>query len=400
VLDQKAVQERAPLSRLATHIRVALLVAGAVMGGCAHTAVKKTSPTLEMDPIVFAAGKSGDVTVHDPAEPFEQAAIEYRANRYAEALLLFERVISEAPGTQHARSSLYNAALCLEQLDRRPEAVTKLRTLADDFPDSTEAIDALYRLGTNLALIKDWPASQAVHERILKRTDLTLSDRVEAYARLGEARFERGQLDEAERTLRQLRELYRQHEEEERLDTDYFLAMGVFYLAEITHAQYKLLPVRLPQKRLEGDLEAKARMLLLAQQRYLDAIRVKHAEWATAAGFRIGSLYREFYDDLVGAPVPEALKGEAREIYQAQVRKKVRNLLIKAVAFHEKNLLMAERTGEKNDWVKRSNAQLDELRQLLDPGLAPQEADTEPAPVEPPRPIAPVRELGGDRPTL
>ena len=372
----------------------------ALSAACAHTSVKQPSPALEMDPIVFSAGKNGDVTVRDPAEPFDEAAIEYRASRYAEALALFERVIVENPGTQHARSSLYNAALCLEQLDRRPEAATKLRTLADDFPTSNEALDALYRLGTNLATLKDWPASEAVHERILKRPGLTLSDRVEAYARLGEARFERGQLDGAERTLRQLRELYRQHEQEERLDTDYFLAMGVFYLAEITHAQYKLLPVRLPQRRLEDDLEAKARMLLLAQQRYLDAIRVKHSEWATAAGFRIGSLYREFYDDLVGAPVPEALKGEAREIYQAQVRKKVRNLLVKAVSFHEKNLLMAERTGEKNDWVKRSTAQLDELRQLLDPALAPQAPDTEPSPAEPPRPIAPPRDPTGDRPTL
>jgi tetratricopeptide (TPR) repeat protein len=364
--------------------------------GCAHA---RPETGLHMDPIVFVAGKDGTVSVHDPAEPFAAASAAYQENRYADALALFDRVVAEHPGTQHARSALYNAGLCLEQLDRRVEATARFRKLADDYADSPEALDALFRLGANLVLLKDWVVSEEVHARILKRAGLTLSDQVEAYARLGEARFERGRYEDAERTLRQLRELYRQHEQEERLDTDYFLAMGTFYLAEVAHAQYRLLPVRLPQKRLEDDLEAKARMLLLAQARYVDAMRVRHAEWATAAGFRIGSLYREFYDDLVGAPIPEQLQGEAREVYQDEVKKKVRTLLEKAVAFHEKNVLMAERTGEKNDWVRRSNAQLEELRRLLEPGTATP-TSVEAPPPEPPHPLPPPRDLGGGRTTL
>jgi tetratricopeptide (TPR) repeat protein len=377
-------------------MRVSPIVALAVaLGGCAHTQRKPTAETtVHMDPVVFVAGKGGEVDIHDPAALFEAGSRAYQQNQYEDALGYFDRVISEHPSTQHARSSLYNAGLCLEQLDRRLDAVARFKKLAEDYPESTEALDALYRLGSNLVALKDWAASDELHQRILKMKNLTLSDQVEAYARLGEARFERGRYEEAERTLRQLRELYRQHEQEERLDTDYFLAMGVFYLAEIPHAQYKLLPVRLPQKQLESDLEAKARLLLLAQQRYVDTIRVKHPEWATAAGFRIGSLYREFYDDLVGAPIPPQLQGEAREVYQDQVKKKVRALLFKAVAFHEKNVLMAERTGEKNDWVKRSNAQLEDLRKLLEPGITTTQAPDTPAP-EPPRPIAPTREPGG-----
>jgi tetratricopeptide (TPR) repeat protein len=306
---------------------VRFLLVTVLIAGCAHTRGKPSATTVQMDPIVFAAGKDGQATLIDPGEPFEAASLAYQQNRYEQALALFDRVAAEHPSTQHARSSLYNAGLCLEQLDRRAEATTRFRKLADDYPDSSEALDALFRLGSNLVKLRDWPGSEAVHARIVKRAALTLSDQVEAYARLGEARFERGQYEEAEHALRQLRELYRAHAEEERLDTDYFLAMGTFYLAEIPHAQYKLLPVRLPQKQLESDLEAKARLLLLAQQRYVETIRVKHVEWATAAGFRIGSLYREFYDDLVGAPIPPNLTGEAREVYQDQVMKKVKTLL-------------------------------------------------------------------------
>jgi len=375
------------------------------LAGCAHAPARPGVTNVQMDPIVFTAGKGGTVEVKDPADPFERAAEAYKADRYADALALFDQVAAEHPGTQHARSSLYNAGLSLEQLDRKPEAVQRFRRLADEYPESPEALDALFRLGSTLVQLRQWPASAEAHQRILKRTGLTLSDQVEAHARLGEAQFHQGAFEEAERTLRRLRELYRQHEAEERLDTDYFLAMGNFFFAEVSHAQYTLLPVRLPQKQLEDDLEAKARMLLLSQQRYVDAMRVKHVEWATAAGFRIGSLYREFYDDMVGAPVPEVLKGEAREVYQEEVRKKVRNLLVKAVSFHEKNVLMAERTGEKNDWVTRSTAQLEELRRLLEPraALAPRPAGSPVAgseqPEEPPRPQAPERDLGGGRST-
>ena len=345
-----------------------------------------------MDPITFRAAKDGKIAILDPAEPFTQAAEAYQADRYADALALFDRVASENPGTQHGRSSLYNAGLSLEQLGRKPEAAQRYRKLADDYPDSPEALDALYRLGATLVQLKAWPESEATHLRILKRTDLTLSDRVEASARLGEAQFQEMRYEDAEHTLRQLRELYRAHEQEERLDTDYFLAMGQFFLAEVSHEEFRLLPVRLPQKQLETDLEAKARMVLLAQQRYLDTIRVKHVEWATAAGFRIGSLYRELYDALVGAPIPPSLTAEERPIYVEAVRKKVRTLLVKAVAFHENNVLMAERNGEKNDWVGKSTAQLDELRRLLDPSLK-DEKPTE-LPPEPPRPVAPPRDPG------
>ena len=128
--------------------------------------------------------------------------------------------------------------------------------------------------------------------------------------------------------------------------------------------------MRLPERQMARDLEAKARQLLVAQSRFLDAMRVNNGEWATAAGFQIGSLYREFYDDLVGAPVPPALTGEAREVYLEEVRKQVKTLLQKAISIHEKNLLMAERIGEKNEWVRRSNEQMEQLKKLLAPGPA------------------------------
>ena len=66
--------------------------------------------------------------------------------------------------------------------------------------------------------------------------------------------------------------------------------------------------------------------------------------------------------------MPPGLKGDARDVYLEEVRKQVKTLLQKAIAIHEKNHLMAERVGEKNQWVQRSNEQMEQLKKLLTPG--------------------------------
>jgi hypothetical protein len=189
----------------------------------------------------------------------------------------------------------------------------------------------------------------------------------------------------SERTLREAIALFKKHEQEERLDTDFFIGMAAYYVGEIAHAQYRALPVRLPEKRMADDLEAKARMLLVAQARYLDAMRMNNSEWATAAGFQIATLYRELYDDLVGAPIPPEFDAERAEIYRDEVKKRVKNLLNRAFSVHEKNVLMAERLGVKNDWVRRSNEQMEQLQKLLVPGAKPNDPLPPPPPVEQPQ---------------
>jgi hypothetical protein len=242
-------------------------------------------------------------------------------------------------------------------------------------------------LGAVYVELKNFTAAAETWARILERRDLTLSDRLEAMARRGVAQFELHDLGAAERTLREQLAYYKAHEADERLDSDFFLGMAAYYLGEIAHAHYRALPVRLPEKQMAKDLEAKARLLLTTQGRFIDAMRANNPNWATAAGYQIGALYREFYDDLVGAPVPPQLTGEARDVYLEEVRKQVRSLLQKAISIHEKNVLMAERLGEReNDWVKRSNEQLEQLRKLLVPGPLPQ-SDRPPEPTAPPPPV-------------
>ncbi len=358
------------------------LVFALLLGGCAHhqpIATKPPERQIAMDPVLFHAQPSGNVELVDPAAQFERANQQFRDKQFAESAASFERIAHDYPDSHFVVPSLYNAGLALEQAGDLGAAIERYRRITVEHPDDKDILDAWFRMGRIQADAKRFTDATQTWNEVLARKDLAFADRLEAMARRGYALFAQKDLIPAERMFREQLAYYKAHESEERLDSDFFLGMSAYYLGEVAHEQYRALPVRLPEKQMSRDLEAKARLLLVAQARFVDAMRVNNSEWATAAGFQIGSLYREFYDDLVGAPIPPSLNGEAREVYLDEVKKHVRTLLQKAISVHEKNIMMAERVGEKNDWVRRSNEQMDQLRKLLVPGPVPP-VDAAPAP--------------------
>lgn len=274
------------------------------------------------------------------------------------------RLLGELPGSAKEAMALYNAGLAHKGRKDYEQAAARFARLAQEHPGSKDVPDALFHLGACQAELARWQESLATFDRLLLRQDLDLSDRVEAMSRRGVALLELGRLEEAERAFRQTMAFFRENEATERLDSDYYLALSQFQLGEIARRYFQALPLRLPQ--LEQDIEAKARMFLTAQARYLDTVRLKNPTWATAAGYQIGALYRELYEMLVSAPLPKEVDtDEAREVYLDLTRRRLRVLLSRARHIHEKNLEMAGRVGVDNGWVERSSAQLRELSDLL-----------------------------------
>ncbi len=343
-----------------------------------------------MAPIRFEARSPGEVRVVDAESLFAEAQAAYSAKHFADASALYDRVWREFSVSALGRAARYNAGLAYEAANDFAAAKQRYQLLLGD-PAATQCstgcrdfIDARFRLGGALLELKQFAEAEKHYADLLKHGDLTVGDRLEAIGRHGVACFELHRPSEAEKDFRAVLRLYRQSETLERVESDYFVGLAGFYLGELARQNYRALPLRLPEKQLEKDFEAKAEALLQAQARYLDAMRLDNAEWAVAAGFRIGKLYEEFYQDFVTAPVPSKLADEDRLIYLEEVRQRVRVLLEKAVRFHEKNVLMAERIGAQNRWAKQSNEQLEKLRQLLVP------LQTSPTPIAPaPEPALP-----------
>lgn len=124
-------------------------------------------------------------------------------------------------------------------------------------------------------------------------------------------------------------------------------------------------PSKMDDRTLADALESKARLLLDAQEQYLGCIRRGDADWATAAGTRIGQLYEAMHAALVRAPRPTGLTQEQERIYDRELRAKVHGLLEKAVRAYDETIALAERNGAQTGYVEKARASLERLRAML-----------------------------------
>jgi tetratricopeptide (TPR) repeat protein len=367
---------------------------------CAGTRPQVVAPiapphVVVMEPMKIEVEKTPAgtrVTANDAAGLFEQAGADLEAQRFVDAAAGYQHLVTSFPDSRYVVASLYNGGLALEGAKDFAGAAARYRELVDHHGETRDALDALFRMGACYAELTNWAASADAFAQVLTHKDLGVGDYVEAAARRGLAQYNMKDAHAAERSFRDGLGFYHRNETVERLDSDFFVAMSAFYLGEIAHDDFRLMPLRLPQAQLKKDLDAKAEMLLLTQSRYVDTARVKNPAWATAAGYQMATLYKEFYDAMIGAPLPPEIKDdETKQVYFEELRKQIEPLLRKAVHAHELTQGVAERFGIDNEWVRKSNEQMAQLRVLLNPG----EKAATPEPlgdrVVPPAPTRPAR---------
>ncbi len=355
----------------------------------------------EMEPMKIQAVK-GPNGVHiesfDAAELFESGGAALSDKRYDDAIAAYDRLLKEFADSRYTKAALYNVGLAYQGKKDWPGAVARFKVLSDQYGETADAKDAQFQLGATYAEMENWPASAEVFALILQRKDLTADDKIEALGRRGFAQFKLKDLDAAEWTFKSAVAYFEQIALQERLQTDFYLGLCKYHLGEIPHERFRAAPLRLPEKQMRVDMDEKARLLLFAQRMYIDAIKMGNPQWASASGYQVASLYEEFYDAFIHAPMPPELAGagnqEKREVYFDELRKKIRILLEKSLRWNEQNLLMMERLGVQNEWRDKSKLAFAKIQRLLDPS-AVVEAPAEPTAGAPgrrpaPPPLAPA----------
>jgi TolA-binding protein len=368
-------------SAIALHTILAGAFVAALVGGCAHAPTTPATPAsgvpvteYEMEPIKITAVNGPDgmhLETFDAAELFDQAGKALGEKRYDDALAAYERLLKEFDDARYTKAGLYNAGLAHQGKKDWAGAVARFKALVDRFPDSTDAKDGLFQLAATYAELGNWSASAETLARVLERKDLTADDRLEALGRRGFAQLQLKDLDTAEKSFQSAVAYFHQIEKQERLETDFFLALALYHMGEISHERFRAVALRLPEAQMSADLDEKARLLLLSQRQYIDTMKLGNPEWAAASGFQVGALYEELYDAFIHAPVPPDLlrpeAAEKREIYYGELRKKIRVLLEKSGHWHDENLKMIERYGIRNEWREKSKLAYTKIQQLLDP---------------------------------
>jgi tetratricopeptide (TPR) repeat protein len=348
---------------LAAIVGVGACAAGA-RGGASARPAHVTNVDVEPMRVEVARDARGgtQVAVFDARELFDRGGAALSADRYAEALVLYDRLLASFPDSQLVPPAQFNAGLALEGMRRLDDAVARYLDVVRRAGTTRYGLDAHIRAGAVLSELTRWSDALRLFDELLALRDLGAADRIEVLARRGYALVESRRYAEAEPALAAALAMA---ESGERADARYFVAMAQYYLAEIPRRQAEAVRLELPEAELQQNLEVKARLVLLAQRRFEDTIRLRNVYWATAAGYQLGSMQQDMWRALITAPVPPQLDAKASAIYIAEVRSLARGHLDKALAAHVMNVKVADHLAAHTPWSESSRLRIAELTDLI-----------------------------------
>ncbi len=329
-----------------------------------------TERVIEMDPMHFAVvetERGRHVEALDPEALFQEGNRAFEAQDFLLAADKYRLIVERFGTSRWADVATFNAGLALEKAGRPAEAVPYFERMVAAVAGSKDAQDALFRLAACHERLEDWATMRAVGDRILGPhfASIAVGDRIAGLAVRGRAAEGLGQLALAERDYRKALDLYQDHLEVRGLDKSPYVSQAQFRIGEIYRELFASIRFRLPLERMARDLEDKSNFFLMAQSAFLRALRLQHPDWAVVAGYRLGALYETMHDDMMAAEVPNDLSPEEIEIYEEELRSKVRPLLVRAVDIYERNLRLGQRFGKRDDWMQKTEASLARLQDLL-----------------------------------
>lgn len=342
-------------------------VGGVLLGLTACAPRSAPAPRPPDAPPAVATGTSSEDEIV-PGEALDEAEQALQAGALARAVALFGRALaSEGARAEELERAYLGLASAHERLGDCGAAILAYETFLRRVPESERKVVVLARQGACEAEIEQWERSAATFEAITREPEQLPSVLVEAYARQGYALFNAERWDDADAALLRADEVYRAAEAAgtERFASHYFVGMARFYRAAILHVRFRATKIELPEKAMEVAFKRKLELLNAAQEAYHETIRAQHMFWVSAAGFQLGHLFSELYDDLMYAPVPEWLDERQRQIYYRELKKQLQPVFQKAVWVFEKNLETARRIGYESPFIEQTQAKLAHIQAAL-----------------------------------
>lgn len=325
--------------------------------------------------------------VYDAKDLFRRGLDLMEGGAHQEALGYFTRVHEEFPESSLLVPAWFNRALCHLALEQGEAALLAIDTYLELLPSNVaekHILDGRFKRGAALMQLGRHEEAAAIFDLLIVETSRT-EDQVEALVDSGIAHFMQNDRTTAEYRFLKARRLYDQASQFERLPLRYFVAQAQFYLAEIARLDFSEFKLRYPsadalaqaeqpELMMGEQLERKCQLLLRAQYAFTRTIREGHTGWASAAGYKIGSMYEELYDELTELPEPEDLTDSQQAMFRELLREKVLVLLEKAVSVWQATAEMAVRTGEENLWIEKTRVSLERVRQFVLSQPAPSSA--------------------------
>jgi tetratricopeptide (TPR) repeat protein len=296
----------------------------------------------------------------------------YAERRFEAAARDFDRIIELDPDGAFAKEAWFDSAASHDELGDLEGAATRYLETARRYPTDPIARESLVRSVRLLTYLERWDAAGKAADLLIVRVrELAPLQQIVAYGGKSLALVFSGNSDTAEHFLNKGRDVV----DAQRLDAagalprdlaGLYFALGELRRIRGEKIEFVPVPADFP-----AVLEARCQLLLDAQSAYSDAMRAYDAHWSAMAGFRVGELYQRLHHDLMRIPAPSAATTRAKaDLFAGAMRLRYAILLRKGLSMMEHTLTLADRTGERSEWVAKASAS----KNLLEKGIRDEEA--------------------------
>jgi tetratricopeptide (TPR) repeat protein len=383
-----------------------------IVAVAAYAGVKLDTPEPEYrlllgkpDEAISAADKFSNLRAAEEALDRAEGDDAAKAAAYLEASLYFEAAgdyknaakYAEKAGKKYpqpadAAAALFRSGVMLEKAEKYKDAAKRFEKVYKESLYGRVRADA-YGLDINLgeaAIIQacvcrevagDLKGAKKAYEKYVEEFDAHPARRVWAYYRLGRVLAARGKDDDARSAFNAAVDAYRDSTRNTLLDMEpavAYYAGATFYREEYDYLEFIETELKLPQDRMERDLNW---MLSTSQglvAAYDEVIELETVEWSVAAYCRLGDTYAYFADALDAAELPkeidpnrwrkkksddpERIEAEEKyDNYMAALEEQTGPLRANATEYYEAAVAIAGALGLTGPWVDRARERYREM---------------------------------------
>jgi tetratricopeptide (TPR) repeat protein len=306
---------------------------------------------VNADPVVVPARIVTSLGVTDVEELFVDGQTHLRQGRPSEAAEAFDRIVQYDASGPLAERALFQGALAHESAGDLAGAAARFEQIERRFPGSSEASLRAMRV---LLHLEQWERAAALAARYLEQPSAPAIGRIIAHAARALGAVAEGNTSEAEYFVAKGMLIVEKLELDRagRIPRD--LAVLYFALGEVRRKRAEAALLGGEVRDFSARLEQRCQRLLEAQSAYSDTMRAYDAHWSTMAGYRVGELYAGLHVELMQVPMPRAGTERERLLFEGAMRLRYSVLLNKASSMLDHTLAMAARTGERSEWVLRT----------------------------------------------
>lgn len=292
---------------------------------------------------------------------------------YSRAANYYEKFVDAFPDHEEkARKALSNASNFRYGLGQYDKAIEDYEKYLEMFGDDEENLERASEVSFKIAEIYEQQGKPEEALEQYKRYIDQWGERgpvgplLQAHVEIGMHHWDNGDRDRALDRFQTTLDRYNQLSKEKKMElTDGrdAAARAKFMTGEDVYEEMAAIQIESSDsEELKKRVQEKMKVAEEAEKIYNEVITFQRPDWAIAALFKIGAQYHNFAETIRDSPTPDGLTYNQKEMYKGLLEDRASTIERKAVAFYEKALETAKNQSWFNEYSRKAEVRLADLR--------------------------------------